>query len=80
MTISHMEQIHGQSDTESLFSRRSGTLKPTSKDITLDDLSKQVGLSKYHLARSFKEEYGLTPQEYQLSLRMQQAKLLQLNP
>ncbi|NLJ68216.1 MAG: helix-turn-helix domain-containing protein [Firmicutes bacterium] len=81
MTISHMEQIHGQSDTEvALLQAKWHIEAHFHKDITLDDLSKQVGLSKYHLARSFKEEYGLTPQEYQLSLRMQQAKkLLQLN-
>lgn len=46
------------------------------KDLTLDEISHHVGLSKYHFARNFKEEYGVAPLQYQLRLRMQQAKKL----
>ena len=46
------------------------------KALTLDEISHHVGLSKYHFARSFKDEYGIAPLQYQLHLRMQQAKKL----
>ncbi|NLY29635.1 MAG: helix-turn-helix domain-containing protein [Firmicutes bacterium] len=80
LTISHMEQIHTQGDTQIALVQAKWHIEAHfHEEITLDDLARRVGLSKYHLARSFKQEYGLTPKEYQLSLRMQQAKkLLQL--
>lgn len=42
--------------------------------ITLDELSARFFLSKFHLARSFKERYGLTLMEYQTHLRINWAK------
>ena len=48
--------------------------------LSLDDLSRVAYLSKFHLARLFKEAYGQSPAEYQTALRMQQAEsLLRLN-
>lgn len=40
----------------------------------LDDLCEIAGLSKYHLVRSFKDAYGLTPHAYHLNLRVNEAK------
>ncbi len=80
LTISHMERAHTQDDTQVALLQAKWYIEANfHKDITLDDLAERVGISKYHLARSFKQEYGVTPKEYQLGLRMQQAKkLLQL--
>jgi AraC-like DNA-binding protein len=44
--------------------------------ISLDDLAKQVHLSKSGLIRHFKKQYGVTPYEYLLSLKISTAKLL----
>ena len=42
--------------------------------ITLDELSEQSFISKYHLLRLFKEQVGLTPHIYQLHLRLNEAR------
>ncbi|MCB0356406.1 MAG: helix-turn-helix transcriptional regulator [Bdellovibrionales bacterium] len=46
-------------------------------DFNLEILSKKVGLSKFHLLRSFKNKYGITPSEYrrQLLLDFSKSKL-----
>lgn len=38
--------------------------------LTLDQLSKQVGMSKYHLHRTFKKIVGVTPMEYMTKIRI----------
>ena len=47
--------------------------------LTLDYLSKFAGISKYHLSREFKKFTGLSPNEYLIHLRIEQAKLLLQN-
>lgn len=42
--------------------------------VTLPQLSKQVGLSPFHLQRLFKRATGLSPREYQSARRMQHVK------
>ena len=42
--------------------------------VTLDELSKRVGLSPFHLQRLFKRATGLSPREYQSARRMQSVK------
>jgi AraC family transcriptional regulator of adaptative response/methylated-DNA-[protein]-cysteine methyltransferase len=42
--------------------------------VTLAQLSKQVGLSPFHLQRLFKRATGLSPREYQAARRMQHVK------
>lgn len=44
--------------------------------ITLDDMALEAGLSRYHLIRSFKQAYGLTPHAFQLDQRINRAKYL----
>ena len=43
---------------------------------SLNDLAKESGLSRYHLIRSFKKSYGLSPHAYQLDERIKHAKTL----
>lgn len=43
--------------------------------LSLEDLCAVAGLSKYHLVRSFKKAYGLTPHAYHLNLRVNEAKV-----
>lgn len=47
-----------------------------SKKITLDDICKAVCISKYHLIRSFKKLYGMTPNQYLILIRINRAKEL----
>lgn len=42
--------------------------------LTLDDLSASVGLSSYHLQRSFKEIMGVSPKKYAETKRMERFK------
>ncbi len=42
--------------------------------VTLAELSRQVGLSSFHLQRLFKRVTGLSPREYQAARRMSQVK------
>ncbi|MFW6007076.1 MAG: AraC family transcriptional regulator [Bacillota bacterium] len=46
------------------------------KTISLDDLSKKTGTSKYHLSRLFKKHTGYSPHEYIINYRISQAKYL----
>lgn len=42
--------------------------------VKLDELGREVGMSPHHLQRTFKKAYGLTPKEYQDSVRLRQLK------
>lgn len=44
--------------------------------VTLDDLARAAGLSRYHLLRVFKKATGLTPHAYRTQLRIEHAKVL----
>jgi AraC-like DNA-binding protein len=44
--------------------------------ITLADVCEAACISKYHLIRSFKRIYGVTPNQYLTTVRMQAAKAL----
>lgn len=46
--------------------------------ISIDDICRQVNVSKYHLCRKFKETTGLTIMEYLLKTRLEAAKQLLL--
>lgn len=46
------------------------------RDISVDELSRLVGLSRYHLMRSFRKEFGLPPHGYANQLRLIEAKRL----
>ncbi len=41
---------------------------------TLEELGRAVGLSPFHLQRSFKRELGLSPKDYQQALRLEDTK------
>jgi AraC-like DNA-binding protein/mannose-6-phosphate isomerase-like protein (cupin superfamily) len=43
---------------------------------SLDDLAKEVFMSKFHLLRLFKQEIGLAPYTYQLQLKLNEARKL----
>ena len=48
--------------------------------ITLDIICKEACISKFHLIRSFKKLYGITPYQHLTFLRIKKAKeLLQMN-
>ncbi|MHC1682185.1 MAG: AraC family transcriptional regulator [Clostridiaceae bacterium] len=49
------------------------------RNITLDDLSKLVSLSKYYIVKQFEHCYGLTPHQYQINLRINRARDLLKN-
>lgn len=51
-------------------------LENIDKKISLNDLSKVAGLSKFHLLRTFQRCMGLTPNEYIINVRVNMAKKL----
>ena len=42
--------------------------------VSLSDLAAEVGLSPYHLLRSFRDQVGITPGAYQIQLRVLEAR------
>lgn len=50
-----------------------------SSKLQLNDLSKTIGLSKFHLLRSFKKVTGLTPNIYKTVYRLEESKKLLIN-
>lgn len=49
-----------------------------SKNISLEELSRMVGFSRFYFLRAFREETGLPPHAYLLGLRLRKAKTLLL--
>jgi AraC-like DNA-binding protein len=45
-------------------------------NVSLDDLARATNLSKFHLARCFRETTGMAPHQYQKLLRLQAARRL----
>lgn len=50
-----------------------------SSSIDLDNISEQAHFSKFHFIRLFKSIYGLTPKNYLIKVRMENAKKLLAN-
>ncbi|NLL78291.1 MAG: helix-turn-helix transcriptional regulator [Clostridiales bacterium] len=46
------------------------------KQLTIEEMANMTHISKYHFIRSFKQEIGLTPHQFQLQNRIRKAKLL----
>jgi AraC family transcriptional regulator len=46
------------------------------QNISLDDLARAVGLSRYHFARRFRQSTGTTPHKFVLQQRVERAKTL----
>jgi len=46
------------------------------QDISLEELSRVAGLSKYHMVRQFGAVFGITPYQYLIQCRIQKSKLL----
>jgi AraC-like DNA-binding protein len=44
--------------------------------VDLDTLAQEAGISRFHLLRAFKREYGLPPHAYQVALRVAKAQRL----
>jgi len=42
---------------------------------SLEELSLQIGISKYHFLRVFKNTFGISPYQYQKRMRLEQARL-----
>ena len=43
-------------------------------DMTLDDISAAIGLSKYHFLRMFRSQFGITPHQYIVSCKINAAR------
>jgi len=43
-------------------------------DMTLDDISRNANLSKYHFLRMFRQQFGITPHQYVLNCRINRAR------
>jgi len=58
---------------------RSVLEKSYTAGVSLDDLAREVGMSKYHLQRQFKGAFGMTPAAYLTELRLAKAARLLAN-
>jgi AraC-like DNA-binding protein len=50
-----------------------------SDHLSVDQISSETGISKYHFIRVFKKTFGLSPYQYQKQQRLEQAKIELLN-
>jgi len=56
-------------------------IQNTSKRITIEDISAEAAISKFHLIRSFKRQFGITPIQLHLLCKIDRAKdMLSKNP
>jgi AraC family transcriptional regulator len=47
--------------------------------LTLDELSKEAGISRFHFIKKFREKFGTTPHQYLIQLRMAAAATMLKN-
>ena len=45
------------------------------ENLSLDEISLNIGISKYHFIRVFKQAFGVSPYQYQKRIRLERAKL-----
>lgn len=57
---------------------RAAILDRLGDPVSLDDLSEESGLSRFHLAREFTRMYGMPPHQFQLQARIARARELML--
>lgn len=69
-----------RSTREELYRRlciaRQYILENFHRDIELDGLSREAALSKYHLLRTYKDAFGITPYRHVLDLRLEASRKL----
>ncbi len=46
------------------------------RSISLEQISRELGLSRYHFLRTFKKNYGVTPHVYRIQARLEKARAL----
>lgn len=61
---------------ETIASAKNILEKAPEERLQIEQLSKQVFVSKYHLIRVFKEQVGLTPHQFQMQNRIRKAQRL----
>ena len=44
------------------------------ENLSLDQISRQAGMSKYHFLRIFRKTFGLSPYQYQINIRLENAR------
>ncbi|WP_431359993.1 AraC family transcriptional regulator [Acinetobacter tandoii] len=72
----HLELLSENSYAQQEFHLLLFRLGASDEFLTLEQLSKQSGLSRYAIIRLFKSNLGLTPHAYQLNLKINQARML----
>lgn len=67
--------VEPQRETELDIIKRKITENPE-KDFSLNEMSRLVYITPYHLIRKFEKEYGLTPHKFQIQCRIRKAQNL----
>lgn len=62
--------------TEEIEQVKKLVLEDLSEKITIDDLSAEIGMSKFHFLREFKKMTGETPYQFVLAIKLEKAKEL----
>lgn len=60
----------------SIYNTAKEIIKIPEKDFSLEDISKNVFLSKYYFIRKFKDSIGMTPHQFLLQEKIRKAQLL----
>lgn len=74
-----MDFIESKSISQATYKVKKYIEENFNKDLSLNDLSDLVYISPYHLAHTFKDEMGVSPIQYLINCRIEEAKKLLLN-
>lgn len=69
------DEVYPTSRVDSIVLKAQSYIRENAaSDITLDDLSHAFNISKFHFLRLFRQQLGITPYQYVLSCRLNQAQ------
>lgn len=72
----HRNIFNKEKDKPAIYRAKEYLHEHITENISLEELSKQAGMSMFHLVREFQQQFGLPPHAYQIQLRLKTAKQL----
>jgi len=73
---SHRPELGDTPNFQKMLAAREYLLANFERDVTTVELSEFCGVSQYHLIRSFRRQFGITPRQFLISHRVSMAKKL----
>ena len=71
--LSFLSLFTGESEQKRGYEEARKTLESSAENLTVEQVAASYGITVSHFIRSFKSEYGMTPNEYRLNYRISKA-------